>query len=158
MDSRGYGRHADQPRGTRTVTAVLVLAGVAGICVGVYGVLDGTTPRALGAPMLAGGCLLAVIGIRLAGRRVRRSVYRPEPWRAAEWLVVACGAGAAVAMFVAGGVDPDNLYPTLQPLRWPTLGWLPLVGALCGALPAWLAPPVEVGEPASVARDVALAP
>ena len=37
-------------------------------------------------------------------------------------------------------------------------GWLPLVGALCGALPAWLAPPVDVGEPASVARDVALAP
>ena len=130
MDSRGYGRRADRAADARMITSVLVLAGVVGVCVGTYGVLDGTTPRALGGPMLAAGCVVAVIGIRVGGRRVRRSVYRPDPWGAAEWMVVACGVAAAAAMFVASSVDPDNLYPTLQPLRWPTLGLLPAIGAL----------------------------
>lgn len=158
MDSRGYGRRADQARGARMVTSVLVLAGVVGVCVGTYGVLDGTTPRALGGPMLATGCVVAVVGIRLAGRRVRRTVYRPDPWGIAEWMVVACGIAAAAAMFAASSVDPDNLYPTLQPLRWPTLGVLPALGALIGVLPAVLAPPVHLREASSVSREVAVAP
>jgi energy-coupling factor transport system permease protein len=158
MDSRGYGRRAEQPRSTRIVTAALVLGGVVGVCVGTYGVLDGTTPRALGGPMLAVGCVVAVVGIRLGGRRVRRSVYRPDPWGLAEWMVVACGLAAAAAMFLASSVDPDNLYPTLQPLRWPTLGVLPAIGALIGVLPAVLAPPVYLRESPSISRDVAVAP
>jgi energy-coupling factor transport system permease protein len=157
MDSRGYGRRAEQPRSVRLITAALVLSGVVGVCVGTYGVLDGTTPRALGGPMLAAGCLVAVLGIRLGGRRVRRSVYRPDPWGMAEWMVAACGLGAACAMFAASSVDPDNLFPTLQPLRWPALGALPAVGALIGVLPALLAPPVHLGEAPSIARDVAVA-
>ena len=60
----GYGRRADQARTARMVTSVLVLAGIVGVCVGTYGVLDGTTPRALGGPMLVAGCVVAVIGIR----------------------------------------------------------------------------------------------
>lgn len=158
MDSRGYGRRADQPRAARMITAASVLGGVAGICVGTYGVLDGTTPRVLGGPVLAFGSVVAVIGIRLGGRRVHRSVYRPDPWGAAEWLVVICGLAAAGAMFMASSVDPDNLYPTLQPLRWPTLGLLPAIGALVGVLPAVLAPPVSLRESASISRDVAVAP
>ena len=158
MDSRGYGRRAEQPRGARVLTAGLVLAGVAGVCVGTYGVLDGTTPRVLGGPVLAVGCVIALIGIRLGGRRVRRSVYRPDPWGAAEWMVVACGLVAAGAMFLASSVNPDNLNPTLQPLRWPTLALLPAIGALFGVLPAVLAPPVSLRESASISRDVAVAP
>ena len=158
MDSRGYGRHADQTRRTRVITATLVLAGVAGVFIGTYGMLDGTTPRLLGGPMLAAGCMVAVIGVRVGGSRVRRSSYRPDPWELAEWVVMACGVGAAAAMFVASSVDPDNLYPTLQPLRWPTLGLVPAVAALIGVLPAWLAPPVDLGEASSIAREVAVAP
>ncbi len=154
MDSRGYGRSAGQPRSVRVVTSILVLAGVGGVCVGTYGLLDGTTPRALGAPMLVAGCIVAVLGIRMAGRRIQRSVYRPDPWRLAEWLVAACGVGAAALMFAATSIDPDNLYPTLQPLRWPTLGLLPAIAALVGTFPAFLAPPVRIGEPANVVLDV----
>jgi energy-coupling factor transport system permease protein len=73
-------------------------------------------------------------------------------------MVVACGLVAAGAMFLASSVDPDNLYPTLQPLRWPTLAVLPALGALFGVLPAVLAPPVSLRESAAVARDVAVAP
>ena len=158
MDSRGYGRRADQSRSARTLTAALVLGGLAGVSVGTYGVLDGTSPRVLGGPMLGVGCVVAVVGIRLGGRRVRRSVYRPDPWGAAEWMVVGCGLVAAGAMFLAGSVDPDNLYPTLQPLRWPTLAVLPAIGALVGVLPAVLAPPVSMRDPATISRDVAVAP
>ena len=158
MDSRGYGRHAEQQRSSRVFTSALVLAGVAGVCVGTYGVLDGTTPRALGGPMLAAGCLVAVVGNRVGGRRVRRSVYRPDPWGVAEWMVVACGIVAAGSMFLASSIDPDNLYPTLQPLRWPTLGLVPALGALIGVLPALLAPPVDLGQAASISREVAVAP
>ena len=157
MDSRGYGRRAEQPRSFRLITSTLVLSGVIGVCVGTYGMLDGTTPRPLGGPMLAAGCLVAVLGIRLGGRRVQRSVYRPDPWGVAEWMVAACGLGAAAAMFIASSVDPDNLYPTLQPLRWPALGALPLIGALIGTLPALLAPPVHIAPSPRVAREVAVA-
>ncbi len=158
MDSRGYGRRAEQPRSARIATATLVLAGVVGVFIGTYGVLDGTTPRLLGGPMLASGCIIAVVGIRTGGQRVLRSVYRPDPWGVAEWMVAACGIAAAGAMFVASSVNPDNLYPTLQPLRWPTMGAMPAIGALIGALPALLAPPVDLGEASSVSRDVAVAP
>ena len=107
--------------------------------------------------MLAAGCLVAIVGIRIGGRRVLRSVYRPDPWGVAEWMVVSCGLAAAGAMFIASSVDPSNLYPTLQPLRWPTLAALPAIGALFGAMPALLAPPVDLGQASSVSRDVAVA-
>lgn len=154
MDSRGYGRSAGQPRRSRMITSALVIAGVAGITVGTYGMLDGTTPRVLGLPILATGCAVAIVGIRLAGRRISRSVYRPDPWLLPEWLIVGCGMGAAATMFAASSVDPANLYPSLQPLRWPTLGLLPAVAALLGALPAVLAPPAPVDHTAAVSRDL----
>jgi len=156
MDSRGYGRSGAVSRSSRTITGALMLAGVCGMCIGVYGVLDGTTPRALGVPMLVAGCVLGVAGIRLGGRRVERTVYRPDPWALAEWSVVACGVAAATLMFVAEHVDAGNLFPTVQPLRWPELGLLPALAGLCGVLPAWLAPPVAVAERPAVARDVAV--
>ena len=156
MDSRGYGRRGDVPRSTQIVTSVLVLTGVAGVCVGTYGILDGTTPRALGVPMLAFGCLVAILGIRLAGARIARTTYRPDPWLGAEWAVALCGLTAAALMIAATRVDPNNLYPTLQPLRWPTIGALPALATMIGALPSWLAPPIEHRPSARVARSVAV--
>ena len=82
-------------------------------------------------------------GLALAGRGVRTTRYRPDPWRAAEWLVAASGIAVAAGLFVAGHVDPDNLNPSLQPLQWPTLQALPFAAILVGALPAWLAPPPD---------------
>ena len=69
-------------------------------------------------------------------------MYRPDPWALAEWLVAASGITAAVVMVIAGHVDPANLNPSLEPLRWPELALLPALGILVGVLPAWLAPPV----------------
>lgn len=148
MDSRGYGRTAGVPRRVRVLTAGLVFAGLGGLCVGTYALLDATVPRLLGAPLLVAGSLVAWTGLVLAGRRVRRTRYRPDPWSGPEWAVAAAGAGVAACYLVAGSVDPSALNPSVQPLVWPTLPLLGVVGALIGALPAWLSPPqaVRVGD------------
>ena len=63
-----------------------MFGGLLGVCVGVYGLLDGTTSAWLGLPMLAVG-LLAAVGIAVGGRRTGRTRYRPDPWALPEWLV-----------------------------------------------------------------------
>lgn len=141
MDARGYGRHGAQPAGERRRTGALVLAGLVGVCIGVYGVLDASTPRALGLPMLAVGSALAVVGFLWGGRRVQRTRYRPDPWRYPEWGVSACGVVVAVAMVALGHRDPVVLDATLDPLAWPTLPTAAAAAILVGVLPAWVAPP-----------------
>jgi energy-coupling factor transport system permease protein len=143
MDSRGYGRRGTASRRSRTVTGSLVLAGLVGICVGVYGLLDGTAPGPLGPPLLAAGLVLAGAGFLLGGRLVHRSVYRPDRWRLPELAVAACGVVAAAGMLLAA---PEHAHPPLMPLAWPQLGPAPAAGVLVAALPAWLAPPPPRGD------------
>ncbi|MFY1593561.1 CbiQ family ECF transporter T component [Micromonospora sp. WMMD737] len=141
MDSRGYGRTPAVPAGQRAVTGALVLGGLVGVCAGTYGLLDATGPAYLGLPMLLVGLSTAVAGMLLAGRRVRRSRYRPDRWRSAELLVAGCGVGAAALTVLAGSVDPELLYPPVSPLTWPELTPLTLLAVVVAAAPAWLAPP-----------------
>ncbi|HEV7655929.1 MAG TPA: CbiQ family ECF transporter T component [Mycobacteriales bacterium] len=138
MDSRGYGRGGSGPR---RLTGALVVAGLLGICVGVYGLLDGTSPGWLGLPMLLLGLIVAGVGLPLAGRRVRRSVYRPDPWRLPETLVAGSGLVAAAVLVLTSTVDAANLFPSLDPLSWPGLPLAGTAGVLVAVLPAWLAPP-----------------
>ena len=146
MDSRGYGRTAGVTRGSRRLTGALVLGGLLGIGVGVYGLLDSTTPWTLGAPMLSLGVCAAAAGLYASGTRVRRSRYRPDPWRQAEWGVTASGVATAAVLIVSSAADPATLHPSLQPLEWPQLAALPTIGILIGLLPAWIAPPPLRGE------------
>lgn len=140
MDSRGYGRSGALTGGARATTGALLVVGLIGICVGVYGVLDGTTPRYLAAPMLAVGVAVAAIGMISAGRRVHRSSYRPDHWRAAELIAAACGLAAGFLLYRTSTVDPANLNPSLRPLTWPVIDLVPAVGILIAVLPAWLVP------------------
>ena len=79
----------------------------------------------------------ACFGFVRAGSRVRRTRYRPQPWAAAEYSVAGAGVVAAAAMLAT---DSSVLYPTANPLVWPTLAVLPVLGLLVAALPAVLAP------------------
>jgi len=152
MASRGYGRTGRVPRGTRLLTGTLVVTGLLGVCAGLYGVMDASTPRYMGAPMLAAGLVVATVGFVIGGRRVSRSRYRPDRWRPGEFAVVASGLAAGALMYLTTRVDPANLYPSLNPLTWPEVGLLPAVAILLGVLPAWLAPPPEpTREPGPVA-------
>jgi energy-coupling factor transport system permease protein len=152
MDARGYGRSGDVPPRTRAVTGALIITGLLGVCVGVYGLLDGTT-RGYGPPLLVAGLAVAGTGFLVAGRRIRKTVYRPDRWRPADLAVAACGLAAGAILYLTSSVDPANLYPSLTPLQWPQLAALPALGILAGALPAWVAPPplllnVPAGAPA----------
>nr|WP_306237921.1 CbiQ family ECF transporter T component [Ornithinimicrobium sp. HY1745] len=144
MDSRGYGRSAQVPRGTRALAGACTLLGLIGVCVGVYGVLDGTAPGALGLPMLAVGLALAAGGFVLTGRRVQRSRYRPDPWGLAESLVAGSGIAVGLLLYVLLSVDPTNLHPSLFPLTWPQAELPAVLAILVGALPAVLAPPTPL--------------
>jgi energy-coupling factor transport system permease protein len=145
MDSRGYGRTGTATRRTRRITGVLMLAGMAGLCTGVYGLLDATAPRVLGLPALLFGSVLCCAGLALGSRRVHRTAYRPDPWRVPEWTVAGCGVLSAVLLLVSTGYNPAEVNPSLYPLRWPTLPVLPAVAVLIAAVAAFAAPPVPRG-------------
>lgn len=145
MDSRGYGRRGDRSALAGRMTAGLMVAGLGGLCVGVYALLDGTAPRYLAAPVLTAGLASGVAGLVLAGRSVHRSAYRPDRWRPAEFLTAASGLVAGAALFATSRVDPVDLNPSLTPLSWPQLPWLPVLGIAIGLLPAIASPP-PVGD------------
>jgi energy-coupling factor transport system permease protein len=145
MDSRGYGRNATNSRWSTRLSGGLLVVGLCGLAVGAYGFLDGTTPRLLGGPLLLAGVVVGIVGIALSGRAVSRTTYRPDRWKLAEVLTVSCGLTTAALVYASAQIDPANLYPSLDPLAWPQLVSLPLLGIAVATLPALLTPgPVAV--------------
>jgi energy-coupling factor transport system permease protein len=143
MDSRGYGRTGSATRRSRQVTGALMLVGTCGLCLGAYGLLDGSSAGSLGFPALLAGGILCCTGLIVGSRRVRRTQYRPDPWKLPEWVVVLSGALPA-AVFVAGaaaGAGAAGLNPSTVPLAWPTLPVVPALAVLAAAVPAVAAPP-----------------
>ena len=140
MDSRGYGRRGAVLPGRRRATAALVLGGLLSACVGCYGLLAQSGPALLGWPALLLGSGAALLGSTVAGRSVRRSVYRPDPWALPEWLVVASGVAAAGLLAYTAVVDPSSLTTSVLPPAWPALPWQGVAAALVATVPAWVTP------------------
>ncbi|MCL1838467.1 MAG: energy-coupling factor transporter transmembrane protein EcfT, partial [Propionibacteriaceae bacterium] len=116
MDSRGYGRSQQVTPAARQTTSALLIASSFALCVGVYGLLDtGTTPPWMGVPMIVAGGLAGFIGLRLSGRRVQRTRYRPDPMAAPEWLVLGSGIAACIGVFAVGATQIQVLHPAVQP-------------------------------------------
>src|SRR6202020_2808640 len=112
MDSRGYGRTGTATHRSRQLTGVFMLTGMCGLCLGAYGLLNGSGVAAVGFPALLVGGVLCCVGLVLGSRRVRRTQYRPDPWRMPEWLVTISGLVPA-AVFVAGaGFSALGLNPS----------------------------------------------
>ncbi|CCH73379.1 Cobalt transport system, permease component [Nostocoides australiense Ben110] len=153
MDGRGYGRRPESTNGR--ATGVLTLLGLLGSCVGIYGLLDTTSPAALGMPTLVVGLLLCVAGLWSGGRSVPRTIYRRDPWGAPEWLTIACGAAALVAMLVTVRRDPAALGMPLAPLGLPALPVLPLAGLALAAVPAVATPVPPLVSARRAPREVA---
>jgi energy-coupling factor transport system permease protein len=72
---------------------------------------------------------------------VRRSRYRPDPWRAPEWIVAGSGVLAAVVLWISARRDIAGVYPAFSPLHWPTLPLLPVLALLAAAIGGLAAPP-----------------
>jgi energy-coupling factor transport system permease protein len=140
MDSRGYGRMRHVPRRQRQLTAAVVLTGLVALLVGSFGLLDAQTPGWAAILTVLVGATIAVVGLRRANRRAIRTVYRPDPWRVAEWLTTISGVVPAIAFAVAGMVSPALLMPSTSPLTWPSLPILPVIALLVAAAPAFVTP------------------
>ena len=143
MDTRGYGRSGGASGPQRRVTGGLMLVGLVGVCVGVYALLDKTAPRVLALPMLLAGVVVAVAGLVNAGRRVQRTHYRPDRWRAPELAVIACGLAVAAIGWWVNRYQLPIAYPDLSVA--PEVSLVALVGGMVGVLAAVAAPrPKEV--------------
>jgi energy-coupling factor transport system permease protein len=140
MDSRGYGRTGAASPKTRWVTGACMITGMCGLCIGAYGLLGGS---ALGSaiPSFAVGSTLCGLGLLLGGRQIRRSQYRPDPWKAPEWTVAVCGVVPAAVLLSGIGVSAISVNPSTDPLTWPTFPLVPALALLAAALAAWAAPP-----------------
>lgn len=122
MVARGFAAQtAAQTERASMRTQLLIIAGVlliiAAWLLRIAG-LPKWEPGLVQAALLAGGLALVGSALQRAGRSFRHTVYRPQPWTGAEWLV------AAGALFAAGlylvplpGVDRSSLawspYPAL---------------------------------------------
>lgn len=141
MDCRGFGRTGTASVRSRHLTGALLITGLLGLCVGAYGLLDGTAPRFLGLPGIGAGAGLCCAGLALGGRRVRHTHYRPDPWRSAEWVVAGCGLASAALLYASTGYSAAALNPSFYPLRFPPLPVLPTLAILLAAVAGVAAPP-----------------
>ena len=142
MDVRGYGRASTATPGVRRITSIMMLAAVAGLCVGCYGLLDDSSPAWMAVPMVVVGVALALVGLVFSGRRVGRTIYRPDRWRWPELVVVASGVVVgAVGVWIAHH-DVLVAYPPVW--ETPRVTLLALVGILVGLMPALAAPAPKV--------------
>ncbi|QGG42808.1 energy-coupling factor transporter transmembrane component T [Aeromicrobium yanjiei] len=150
MDARGYGRSGQATSRERAWTGALMLAGLIGLCVGTYGFLDATAPRLLSWPMLVAGIALATLGFVAAGRRVERTRYRPDRWRAGELVAVASGLLPAVLVSVLADREPTVILSPVSEL--PALSAGALLAVMIGVVPAFLTPPPVLDPMAEVRR------
>lgn len=141
MDSRGFGRSAAVEPGFRRTGNVLVLAGLVGVCSGLYGLLGGGVPGAVAQWVFAAGLAAALGGFILGGRGSRRTRYRPDPWRLPEWVVTTCGIVTAGTFVVAAGQGQLGMNLMIVPLKAPVPPLLAVIGVLAAIVPAWAAPP-----------------
>lgn len=139
MDARGYGRAGSATPAQRRRTGALMIAGLLGVCVGVYAFLDQTAPRLLAGPMLALGAALAVVGFVLAGRRVRRTRYRADRWAGPEILVAVSGVVVGAGGWAVRHWDFATAQPAVD--GWPAVSIAAVLAVIAGLVPVWAAPP-----------------
>lgn len=140
MDARGYGRRAVVAVARRRITTVVLGAGMLAVVVGIYALLAAGAPSFLGLPALVFGSAALVGSMALGGVRANRTRYRPDPWRGAEWLTVACGAVALVGVVAAARWGIAGLAPGTDPIETPVLPLLPTLAVLLALVPAFATP------------------
>jgi energy-coupling factor transport system permease protein len=157
MDARGFGRRGAVCPARRRVTTAAVLVGLLAVTCAVYGVLDVGAPALIGVPLLVSGSIVASGAIMLGGHNAVRSKYRPDPWRATEWLAVAAGAFTLGGVLLAGRWYPGSLATTTYPIAAPQLPWPAALGLLLALGPAAVASRRAIGVvPAEPARPAEL--
>jgi len=146
MESRGFAR----TRGLPTKgTLPLMLSSSMAATIGVFLLLS-TDYWQVSCLLLVAGLVGSAIGLRLAGRRLQVTSYRPHPWRGRDALIAASGVLAAMIVLVLSWLNPDllgptlnslldpaALFPTTDPLSWPELSlpMLVIIGLVLAPIP-----------------------
>lgn len=121
MDARGYGRVGAMSRRDRRIAVALIAVALITGSLGLFGLMGAQIPTGL-AGTLSALALVAAMGVLVvASRRRVRSVYRPDPWRASEWIVIASGAATLTTIVLATVLDPLGMNPPTDPPTWPHL-------------------------------------
>jgi energy-coupling factor transport system permease protein len=155
MDSRGFGRLAHGANaGQRRRASALSLAGLLGIAIGIFSLLDGGAPPLLGLPVLGLGAVLVALGIA-AQSRTGRSRYRPDRFGPREWLTGASGAAALTGVVIVGAVDASALQQQAYPLAMPAVPLVALAGVLLASLPLLIAPGLAIEPQATTPTRLA---
>lgn len=159
MESRGYGRAVHRTARSTRLAGLLTLVGVGGVVVGLYGLLDATSPALLGIPTLALGAGCAVAALVVGARRDPRTHYRRDRWALPEWLVAASGAVPAAVMIVAGSRHWDGVVPQQVPAALPPVPLVLVAAIAVGAAAAVFAPvPPLLARTRAGAADPVTAP
>jgi energy-coupling factor transport system permease protein len=140
MESRGYGRAVRRSARSTRLAGVLTLVGLLGVVLGLYGVLDATSPAALGAPVVVLGAACAGTALVIGARRDPRTRYRRDPWGLPEWAVSASGAVPAVGLTVAAALSWEGVVPQQVPLTVPEVSLVLVATVAVGAVAALAAP------------------
>jgi energy-coupling factor transport system permease protein len=148
MDSRGYGRRASVNPRVHTLTTGLFIVGLVGMALGLFGLLDSSTPSLLTLLAFVCGVGAAVGGLTLAGRRGVRTRYRPDRFALPEQLTMLAGLVAAGVTIWASVVQPGVINPPIGVLVWPVVPWPVLAGLMLAAGPAFFAPPAVLTQQA----------
>lgn len=154
MESRGYGRVVHRTTGSTRLAGLLTVVGLTGLIVGLYGLLDATSPLLLGWPMLALGVVAALSALAVGVKQDQRTHYRRERWATHEWLLAVTAVVPALVMGVAAGAQWAGVVPPQVPAHLPVVP-LPLVAAiLVGALAVAVTPLPPVLAQTRARRDV----
>lgn len=141
MDARGFGRRSALRRQAARRGAALTAAGMLALLVGAYLVLASAGPAFLGIGAVAVGIGALAAGIVVSGRRQVRTRYRPEPWRGAEWGVLAVAATVVAGFALVGVTHEAPLQPAFSSVALPAVPVVPALAVLLGVLPAIATPP-----------------
>lgn len=139
MESRGFGR--TRAGGGSAWGILLGLLGSVCLGIGAFLMLGSSWPSPVWIMLLGAGTLALGASLRLAGRRLQVTHYRPDDWSRPEWVVLASGVVAVAAAVAAGRLAPGALDVTMPPLAPPALH--PLFALIVASLaaPAVLTPP-----------------
>ena len=119
MESRGFARTRGLPiRGALPLMLTSVLTSLLGLFL-----LLSSSWWLPASGLLVAGLFGTAWGFRRAGRALRVTAHRPDPWGWRETLIAASGLGAAVLVLASGWLDPAGagLHPSTDPLQWPDL-------------------------------------
>lgn len=144
MEARGFGRTRGASGGPK-----LAIATAASLSVAVFGgflLLSGYTRIALAVGCLVTGVVATMVCLRQAGRGLKVTRHRPDPWNPSDTALVAIGMLA-----VAGGVwlsvaAPGVAHPSTYPLQWPGFHPAMLVALASATAPLLLIPDPYVAE------------